>query len=306
MLRTARKRYLALILLFTLASCGAISNSTDTAEDPSESEQVVESSEDNAGLSNETNETKESVDQASTPDADKVENKPTPDPIYPVLKPGKYCYFADTDFETTYVRLSIDSADRVLGEVNSTIHNDENDYYTSYVQAVDGTIDGSNLNLDVTTWIEYDQQNRQETWKVSDDALRTDSTTLDKEKCAAVNKAFQNEEGLEAADLTEGANQVKTTQVFFEAGKSSTTVSDAVIRGDRDVYLVTAQGGQEMALSISSVEDNAVFDVVSPSNMILGTELKQEEIFLPHTGDYKIIVGGNRGNATYDLKIGVK
>lgn len=301
MLRSACKRYLALLLLFTLASCGTVS--TDAVEGPGESERAVESAEDGTGSPNEA---KGRVDQASTPDADKVEDKPTPNPIYPVLKPGRYCYFVETDFETTYARLSIDSADRVLGEVQSTIHNEESDYYTSYAQAVDGTIDGSNLNLDVTTWIEYDRQNQQETWRVSDDALKTDSATLEKEKCAAVNKAFQNEDGLEAADLTQSANRVKTTQVFFDAGKSSTTVSDAVVRGDRDVYLVNAQGGQMMTLSISALEDNAVFDVISPSNMILGTELKQSEIFLPHTGNYKIVVGGTRGNATYELKVDVE
>lgn len=117
----------------------------------------------------------------------------------------------------------------------------------------------------------------------------TDSTTLEKEECAVANRAFQNEDRLEAADLTENANQVQTTQVFFDAGKSATTVSNAVVKGDHVAYLVTAQGGQMMTLSIDSIEDNAVFDVITPSNLILGTELRQAEISLPYTGDYQIL-----------------
>lgn len=304
MLRTVRKCYFPLLLLLMLASCGPASDSNSEVESRSnQDEQTAESAANRAGRSDDA---KDGIDKAPTSDAEKVENKPMPDPIYPVLEPGRYCYTSDTDFETIYARLSVDSADRVTGDVQGTIHNEENSYYTSYTQAVDGTIDGSNLNVDVATWIEYDRQNRQEVWRVSDDALKIDSATLEKEKCAAVNKAFQNEDGLEAADLTQSANRVKTTPVFFESGKRDATVSDAVVRGDRDVYLVGAQGGQKMTLSISALENNAVFDVVSPSNMILGTELKQTEIFLPHTGDYKIIVGGTRGNATYDLKIEVE
>ncbi|MBE9063016.1 hypothetical protein [cf. Phormidesmis sp. LEGE 11477] len=299
MFRTFGKCCGPLFALLLLAGCGSTGSST---VESSESEQVREAIENSVSSANEGN---QSDRELPTKPGKVAEDKPTPDPVLPVLQPGRYCYSTDTDFETTYVRLSIDSADRVVGDVQSTIHNEENGYYTSYVQALDGTIDGSNLNLDVATWIEYDQQNRQETWKVSDGALKTDSATLEKEKCVVASKAFQNEDGLEAADLTESANHLKTTQVFFDAGESATTVSNAVVRGDRDVYLVTAQGGQMMTLSVSSAEDNAVFDVVSPSNMILGTELRQAEIFLPHTGDYKIIVGGSRGNATYDLKIGV-
>ncbi|MEM8502481.1 MAG: hypothetical protein AAF716_04945 [Cyanobacteria bacterium P01_D01_bin.1] len=302
MIKLLRDRYLLLLLLFLSASCGPTSSPGENSGDE-QNRQPLESAADRVEADSE----KESSDTGTSPTSDnKVEDKPTPDPIYPVLEPGRYCYSANTDFETTYVRLSIDSADRVTGDVQSTIHNDESSYYTSYVQAIDGTIDGSNLNLDVATWIEYDQQNRQETWRVSDDALKTDSTTLEKEKCTVVSKVFQNEDGLEAADLIENANQVKTTQVFFDFGKRSTTVSDAVVKGDRDVYLINAQGGEKMTLSISALEDNAVFDVISPSNMILGTELKQTEIFLPHTGEYKIVVGGTRGNATYDLEIGVQ
>ncbi len=295
MLRTLSKYCYPLLLLSFLASCGPIDDSSLGANTDSDDEQVVESAGDAIGNN-----------KAPATDSDKVENKPAPEPIYPVLEPGRYCYSADTDFETTYVRLSIDSADRVTGDVQSTIHNEKSSYYTAYTQSVDGTIDGSNLNLDVATWIEYDQQNRQETWQVSDDALKTDDTTLEKEKCTVVSKAFQNEDGVEAADLVESANQVKETQVFFDSGKRATTVSNSVARGDRDVYLVGAQGGQTMTLLISSLENNAAFDVVAPSNLILGTELRKEEIFLPHTGDYKIIVGGTRGNATYDLAIGVK
>ncbi|MEL7356158.1 MAG: hypothetical protein AAFN40_06320 [Cyanobacteria bacterium J06560_6] len=99
---------------------------------------------------------------------------------------------------------------------------------------------------------------------------------------------------------------MKTQQVSFAPGESGTVVSDAVVRGDRNVYVLIAQGGQQMDLSMMSLEDNAVFDVVDPSGFILGTELTQEKIPLPYTGEYQVIVGGTRGNASYDLAIAIE
>ena len=99
--------------------------------------------------------------------------------------------------------------------------------------------------------------------------------------------------------------KVKTKQVEFGAGQSDTTVSGALIRGDRDIYQLNARSGQIMALSISSLEDNAVFDLIDPNGTLLGSELKNEKISLPSTGDYQIIIGGIRGNANYNLTIAI-
>ena len=296
--RLSNKPICALLLLVALIGCGpppataAPTDATTTQSEPDESAANEEVGANNNSVSD---------DKKASEEQKAEQNKPQP--IFPALAPGEYCYTTKTAIDTIHARFTIDDSDRVIGNVQGVIHNEADGYYTSYIQAVDGTIDGSNLNLDVATWIEYDKQNNQETWKVSDSTLTVNKNTLNTESCNTVNKAFQNEDGLEAKDLTDGAVRVHTQQVFYDSGSSSTVVSNAVVRGDRDVYQLTAQGGQEMKLAISSTEDNAVFDIVSPSGMILGTELTQEDIPLPHTGDYKIIVGGTRGNATYELSI---
>ena len=119
------------------------------------------------------------------------------------------------DTEDIQTRITVEASDRITGNSQGSIHDDKAGYYTSYTQALDGTIDGSNLNLDITTWIEYDQQNAQETWKVGPNELRTDRETLSGVSCDIVNKAFQNDSGLEAKDLTESANQVKNDGGFL-------------------------------------------------------------------------------------------
>lgn len=52
-----------------------------------------------------------------------------------------------------------------------------------------------------------------------------------------------------------------TKKVRFARGASSATVRGAVIRGDRDRYLVGARAGQTMTVKITSLEKNAVFQI---------------------------------------------
>ena len=301
-MRLSCYRYaLPLLFIATLTSCQPNIQQTASPDTPATDGEQSATQPDTGSSDEATTSSNPDVN----PDAKKSPEKPTSQPIYPALDPGKYCYATSNDIETIYVRFTVDPSDRVIGNAQGTIHNEAEGYYTSYRQNLDGTIDGSNLNLDIATWIEYDRQNKQETWKVSDKELTLTGNTLTKESCQIVDSTFQNEDGLEASDLTSSANQVKTEQVFFDSGKSSTTLSNTVVRGDRNVYTLTAQGGQRMTLAIRSPEDNAVFDIVTPSGIILGTELTQDTIPLPQTGDYQIIVGGTRGNATYDLDIAI-
>lgn len=106
-----------------------------------------------------------------------------------------------------------------------------------------------------------------------------------------VNKAFQHQGAVSTTGSTASDGNGKLEQVRFGAGKSGTTVSGGLVRGDRDTYILNAQSGQRMDLSISSLEDNAVFEVIDPSGTILGSELKSQKIALPSTGDYQIVVG---------------
>jgi hypothetical protein len=78
-----------------------------------------------------------------------------------------------------------------------------------------------------------------------------------------------------------------------------------------------------MTVTISSLEDNAVFQIYEPGTTVSrdsdrmvdvsGTALAGEDKDimhwsgkLPETGSYLIVVGGTRGNATYKLDVGIK
>ncbi|MEM9092236.1 MAG: hypothetical protein AAGC93_26330 [Cyanobacteria bacterium P01_F01_bin.53] len=292
------KNVSSFLLVVFLAGCNTLPQSTPTEPSPAASDSVEESTKDIERDSAESGKAPTSDGEQADKDS-AVRSKPS----MPALKPGTYCYAGGDEIEDFQVRVTIDSADRVTGNTVGIIQNDAAAYYTSYRQTVDGTIDGSNLNVDVATWIEYDKQNNQETWRISPSEVTIKGATYPKANCEKVSQAFQNKDGLEGKDLTAGADNVRTQAVFFDSGTSGTTVSNAVVRGDRDVYTLTAQGGQQMLLSMTSLEGNAVFDVVAPSGLILETELTEAKLPLPDTGEYQIIVGGTRVNATYELAI---
>lgn len=97
-----------------------------------------------------------------------------------------------------------------------------------------------------------------------------------------------------------------TKEVHFARGKSSATIEGGVVRGDRDTYILRASQGQHMWITITSIENNAVFDVLSPGEEQFEQECRQMDGRLPESGAYKIVVGGTRGNASYTLKVTIK
>jgi hypothetical protein len=102
-----------------------------------------------------------------------------------------------------------------------------------------------------------------------------------------------------------------TKRLKFARGKSSTTISGAVLRGDLDTYIIKAKSGQMMYTKITSLENNAVFSIKGPDGEYLqdvGEEDDRTDAAsdLPYDGDYKIIVGGTRGNANYKLTVSIK
>ena len=110
-----------------------------------------------------------------------------------------------------------------------------------------------------------------------------------------------------AVTSADGVNK----RLRFARGKSSTVVSGAVIRGDRDTFTVGAKSGQTMSVKITSTENNAVFQIQDADGNFLagadeGDDAKRWSGELPSNGDYKIIVGGTRGNATYKLTVSIK
>ncbi|MEO7658669.1 MAG: hypothetical protein ABIV48_03560, partial [Pyrinomonadaceae bacterium] len=80
--------------------------------------------------------------------------------------------------------------------------------------------------------------------------------------------------------------------------------------GDRDIYIVRGRGEQMMTVKITSREKNAVFQVQGPNGDYLQDAGEEDDAMLvtnslPVNGDYKITVGGNRGNATYRLSVSI-
>src|SRR3984885_6480497 len=61
-----------------------------------------------------------------------------------------------------------------------------------------------------------------------------------------------------------GADKVPVEVIRFDPGASSKDISRAVIRGERSLYSIGARGGQRLSISITSVEDNAVFQIYPP------------------------------------------
>lgn len=100
-------------------------------------------------------------------------------------------------------------------------------------------------------------------------------------------------------------------RIRFAKGDSSTTLSGGVVRGERAEYLLGAKRGQTMTIKITSLEDNAVFQIEGPSGDYLKNAGETDDATtwtgsLPSDGDYKIIVGGTRGNTEFKLTVSIK
>lgn len=111
--------------------------------------------------------------------------------------------------------------------------------------------------------------------------------------------------------VTVSADGIKQ-RIKFARGESSTAVTGSVARGDRDTYLLGGREGQKMSVKISSDEKNAVFQIRDAANgkFLRGANEGDDATgwngALPTTGDYEIIVGGTRGNASYKLSVAIK
>ena len=131
--------------------------------------------------------------------------------------------------------------------------------------------------------------------------------TVSPEKGNATFKiTFAVKGGSEETPEESPASGGKTTVVKFRKGGTSASYENAVIRGERDTYILGAGGGQQMSVSISSLEDNAVFDIIAPNGRTLVSESDGWSGQLPADGKYKIVVGGTRGNASYKVSFSVR
>ena len=121
-----------------------------------------------------------------------------------------------------------------------------------------------------------------------------------------INPIVVQAQGLTTTETTLIAQSNRTRRIQFKPGTTSSLVQDAVVRGTRDIYLLGARAAQTMNISLSSVENNAVFDLVTPNGVMIKQGVTSASLVLPLNGDYKVIVGGTRGNATYQLYVEIK
>jgi len=100
--------------------------------------------------------------------------------------------------------------------------------------------------------------------------------------------------------------------LLVACSRESKTVSGSVIRGERARHTVNARAGQTLEVNVTSEEDNAVFQIYLPGEK--GTlpaagetdDAKKFSGKVPTDGEYVIVVGPTRGNATYKLSYSVK
>lgn len=101
------------------------------------------------------------------------------------------------------------------------------------------------------------------------------------------------------------AQHNRNKRVQFTRGADNATFQDGIARGENLTYLLGAGAGQTMTVSITSSEDNAVFEVFAPNGHVIGRGSMTEEMDmvwvgkLPQSGDYRVVVGSTRGGSSF-------
>ena len=255
-------------------------------------------------------------------------SSPTTDNSAPTgdsLPAGVYCYAAEQGDYQTYASLSIKDDNSAESTV---IHKfpPAGDFYEMRIDAI-GRANGTALNVYTipftqydTAWVPLFEQNQETVWTATPETLTVDAESSQQndniEFAAAdcddifddiypLGSVAVGFPGSPASGLLTGYDNVRTRPIQFDSGRFSATVADSVVRGTADLYILDARASQTMTIDLSSVEDNAVFTVVSPQGNLLAEEQTKAEVELPDDGFYKIAVTGTRGNAAYELYTGV-
>ena len=101
-------------------------------------------------------------------------------------------------------------------------------------------------------------------------------------------------------------------RIKFEKGKPWFIFSGAVVTGGTDKYIFRANKNQDLKVSITSVQENAVFTVVNAKTGKLlentADSNKTTEFLgaITVSGEYKILVKPSDGNAIYKLSVEVE
>lgn len=114
-------------------------------------------------------------------------------------------------------------------------------------------------------------------------------------------------------------------KIFFATGSTRGMAGGHVQRGARDLYSLTASAGQSMTVTLTTPDDNAVFQIYEPGTTLGrdadgilefhgaalhvagdGNDSTRWSGRLPRTGTYLIAVGSTRGNARYSMDIRIE
>ncbi|MBD0326379.1 MAG: hypothetical protein ICV68_08105 [Pyrinomonadaceae bacterium] len=83
----------------------------------------------------------------------------------------------------------------------------------------------------------------------------------------------------------------KARRIRFGRGRTTVVLKGTILRGTDDRYQLRARGGQTMSVHITSVENNAEFEIFAPrSGRSLGGVSNDWSGELPRSGDYTIVV----------------
>lgn len=120
--------------------------------------------------------------QPSNPDNQALDNKALDDKAFDdktntktALEAGAYCYRTDEPKLQAIAELLVEPDKSVTGTLAATVTDAANGYYTSYDQTLAGELKGDQLTASITTNIEDDVQQTNETWTLNDKQLSSDS-----------------------------------------------------------------------------------------------------------------------------------
>lgn len=94
----------------------------------------------------------------------------------------------------------------------------------------------------------------------------------------------------------------------FDVGPMTVAITGTVVSGQRDRYAVSLISGELLHVNLTALEANAAFSIIKPDQTVLpGTEEGGDTTSgywtVYEDGEYAIIVGPTRGNASYTLNV---
>ncbi|MGB2926970.1 MAG: hypothetical protein WBB82_16845 [Limnothrix sp.] len=251
------------------------------------------------------------------------------------LEAGSYCYRTDTKVLQAIAEFLVEPNNSVTGTLEATVTDEANGYYTSYDQRFAGVLDSETLDAAITTNIEYDVQESQETWTLNKNQLSSgDSVFLKRVDCEEIIAIKANKKALnkpktvataptpaprtpsQSASTPPAAPKPKAiaqTQqkspinVQFASGSIETVMRGAVGANQQQVYLLNATEGQNMRVNIITKSGKANFGVRVGNGEVIEEQLTDYIDFtLPFSGQYIITVNGESAGAEYALAIRIK